>query len=94
MIYLAEAAPDAVRDRLAAVNAEYNDCMNRAAAQMATGVGKTAVMAMTVLWQAANHWENPADPRFTNRFVAVAPGIAVAEDRRGRELRRQSSLRL
>lgn len=79
LIYLAEAAPDSVRERLAAVNAECNDGMSRAAVKMATGVGKTAVMAMTVLWQAANHWENPADPRFTNRFVAVAPGITVRD---------------
>ena len=79
LIYLAEAAPAEIRERLEDVNAEYNDGMNRAAVKMATGVGKTAVMAMTVLWQTANHWENPDDERFTNRFVAVAPGITVRD---------------
>lgn len=46
---------------------------------MATGVGKTVVMAMAALWQAANHWENPADERFTNKFVAIVPGITVRD---------------
>ena len=46
---------------------------------MATGVGKTVVMAMTALWQAANHWENPADERFTNKFVAIVPCITVRD---------------
>ena len=46
---------------------------------MATGLGKTVVMAMTALWQAANHWENPADERFTNKFVAIVPGITVRD---------------
>ena len=79
LIYLAEAAPAAIRERLADINAEYNDGMDRAAVKMATGVGKTVVMAMTALWQAANHWQNPADERFTNRFVAIVPGITVRD---------------
>ena len=80
LVYLAEAAPkDTLHNFLDAVNAEYNDNMRRWAVKMATGVGKTVVMAMTVLWQAANRWEYPSDDRFTNRFVAIAPGITVRD---------------
>ena len=80
LIYLTEAAPeDPMHEFLAAVNAEYNDNIRRWAVKMATGVGKTVVMAMTVLWQAANRWEYAADERFTNRFVAITPGITVRD---------------
>ena len=65
IIYLTEAAPeDPVHEFLVAVNSEYNDNIRRWAVKMATGVGKTVVMAMTVLWQAANRWEYAADERF------------------------------
>ena len=80
LIYLTEAAPeDPIHEFLAAVNAEYNDNIRRWAIKMATGVGKTVVMAMTVLWQAANRWQYSADDRFTNRFVAITPGITVRD---------------
>lgn len=79
LIYLTEVAPADVLKRLKSINAEYNDGMRRVAVKMATGVGKTVVMAMTALWQSANHWENPDDERFTNRFVAIAPGITVRD---------------
>ena len=80
LIYLIEAVTDDDMNLfIESVNAEYNDNMPRIAVKMATGVGKTVVMAMTALWQAANHWEYPADERFTNRFVAVTPGITVRD---------------
>ena len=80
LIYLLESVTDdGMNLFLESVNAEYNDNMPRIAVKMATGVGKTVVMAMTALWQAANRWEYPADERFTNRFVAVTPGITVRD---------------
>ena len=80
LIYILEAVPDDdMNVFLESVNAEYNDNMPRTAVKMATGVGKTVVMAMTALWQAANRWEYPADERFTNRFIAVTPGITVRD---------------
>lgn len=85
LIYLSEVAPYVsgsagdILKSLNAVNSEYNDGMSRVAVKMATGVGKTVVMAMTALWQSANFWDNPADERFTNRFVAIAPGITVRD---------------
>jgi type III restriction enzyme len=54
-IYLAEVAPRTgdvwIRNDLATANAEYNDSLNRAALKMATGSGKTVVMAMLIAWQ-------------------------------------------
>ena len=80
LVYLAEAAPhDPIHDFLDAVNAEYNDNMRRCAVKMATGVGKTVVMAMTILWQVSNRWEDVSDERFTSKFVAITPGITVRD---------------
>lgn len=83
-IWLTEVAPDdpvgsAVVAELAGINAACNDGIPRICHQMATGTGKTAVMAALMLWQTANHRANPADPRFTDRFLAITPGITVRE---------------
>ena len=83
-VWLTEIAPDdaagrAIIAELDGVNAAVNDGIPRICHQMATGTGKTAVMAALMLWQTANHRANPADPRFTNRFLAITPGITVRE---------------
>ena len=83
-IWLTEAAPHtnagrSVAEELAAVNKEFNEGIPRICCQMATGTGKTAVMAALMLWQTCNHRANPDDPRFTNRFLAITPGITVRE---------------
>ncbi|MCY3615920.1 MAG: DEAD/DEAH box helicase family protein [Bacteroidetes bacterium] len=83
-IWLLEIAPDSVVGKsilreLDSINAFLNDGIMRICHQMATGTGKTAVMAATILWQTCNHVANPADSRFTNRFLAIAPGITVRE---------------
>ena len=41
---------------------------------MATGGGKTVVMAMLIAWQTLNKVQSPRDARFTNRFLVVTPG--------------------
>ena len=61
------------------INNAVNQGIPRICHQMATGTGKTAVMAAIILWQTANHLEYPKDPRFTNRFLAITPGITVKE---------------
>ena len=57
-IYLAEAAPKAgdtwIRNALAEANAEHNAGLDRIALKMATGSGKTVVMAMMIAWQTLN----------------------------------------
>jgi len=44
---------------------------------MATGSGKTIVMAMLIAWQALNKTTYPQDPRFSKHVFVVAPGLTV-----------------
>lgn len=48
-------------------------------AKMATGTGKTVVMAMLVAWQTLNHHHNPVNPNYTRSFLAVTPGLTVKD---------------
>ncbi|AKB24956.1 hypothetical protein MSMTP_1487 [Methanosarcina sp. MTP4] len=45
--------------------------------KMATGTGKTVVMAMLIAWQVLNKVANPKDTRFSKNILVVAPGITV-----------------
>lgn len=51
----------------------------RACTKLATGTGKTVVMAMIIAWQALNKITNPRDTRFSKNILVVAPGITVKE---------------
>lgn len=82
-IFLAEVAgrhgePD-FRTRLEPYNADHNDGLPRIALKMATGTGKTVVMAMLIAWHTANKAYRPRDARFTNRFLLVTPGITIRD---------------
>lgn len=82
-IYLAEVAgrhgePD-FRTRIAPENALHNDDLPRVGLKMATGTGKTVVMAMLIAWQVVNKTFSPRDARFTNRFLVVTPGITIRD---------------
>jgi len=46
---------------------------------MATGSGKTVVMAMLIAWQALNKLANPQDKRFSDTFLVVTPGITIRD---------------
>ena len=46
---------------------------------MATGSGKTVVMAMLIAWQALNKLANPQDARFSDTFLIVTPGITIRD---------------
>ena len=79
VIWLLEAGPivasaqcEAIRTRLADVNARWNADIPRLALKMATGTGKTNLMAMIGLWWAARA-EGPAD------FLAIAPNLTVRD---------------
>lgn len=67
------------RKRLEPENEAYNDGLPRLALKMATGSGKTVVMAMLLAWQTLNKVRSPRDPRFTNRFLVVTPGITIKD---------------
>jgi type III restriction enzyme len=82
-IYLAEAAQKAgdtwIRNKLGETNEEYNARLNRVGLKLATGTGKTIVMAMLIAWQALNKAANPADSRFARRFLVVTPGLTIRD---------------
>src|SRR2546422_4167209 len=49
----------------------------RLCAKMATGSGKTIVMAMTIAWHILNKVTYPQDARFSKNVFVVAPGLTV-----------------
>jgi len=49
----------------------------RRCAKMATGSGKTLVMAMVIAWNILNRVANPQDSRFSKHVLVVAPGLTV-----------------
>ncbi len=82
-IYLTEAATkygDAwIGNRLAEANAAANPGLDRIALKMATGSGKTVVMAMLIAWHALNKRANPQARDFADAFLVVAPGITIRD---------------
>ena len=49
----------------------------RLCSKMATGTGKTVVMAMTIAWQILNKVTYPQDTRFSKNVLIIAPGLTV-----------------
>jgi len=60
-------------------NEGANPLLQRLAFKMATGSGKTVVMAMLITWHALNKLANPQDPRFSDAFLVVTPGITTRD---------------
>jgi len=50
---------------------------SRLCSKMATGSGKTIVMAMLIAWQVLNKVTYPQDARFSKNIFVVAPGLTV-----------------
>ncbi len=82
-IYLSEVAGkygDAwIDNELRRFNEDANPLLFRVALKMATGSGKTVVMAMLIAWQALNKLANPQDARFSDAFLIVTPGITIRD---------------
>ena len=82
-VYLTEAAhrfgDQWMANKLREAAEEANPGLFRVAVKMATGAGKTAVMAMLVAWQALNKRANRQDARFTDAFLVVTPGITIRD---------------
>ena len=82
-IYLTEVARrlnDAwIENALREANELSNPGLPRIAFKMATGSGKTVVMAMLIAWQALNKFAQPQDSRFTDTFLIVTPGITIRD---------------
>jgi len=84
-IWLIEVAPQAGKvgesfiDHLADSNNEANPELMRLALKLATGAGKTTVMAMLIAWQTINAVRRPQSKRFTRGFLVVAPGLTIKD---------------
>ncbi len=74
LIWLTEAAP-AERAGLQ-IPGDGGDFV-RQCCKMATGSGKTIVMAMLIAWQVLNKVANPQDARFSKNVLVIAPGLTV-----------------
>jgi type III restriction enzyme len=83
VVYLTEAAEkngDAwIADWLRRQNESSNPGLNRVALKMATGSGKTVVMAMLIAWHALNKINDPKNRRFSDTFLVVTPGITIRD---------------
>ena len=84
IIWLTEVAPNskAGRDFLTYVksaNDDANPNLVRIALKLATGAGKTTVMAMLIAWQTINAVRRPNSSKFTRGFLVVTPGITIRD---------------
>ena len=68
-----------VWNHLHGANADANPELLRIALKMATGAGKTTVMAMLIAWQTVNAIRRPTSGRFTRGFLVVTPGITIRD---------------
>jgi type III restriction enzyme len=66
-------------NHLQAANAEANPELFRLAMKMATGSGKTTVMAMLIAWHAVNAVRSPNSSLFSKGFLIVTPGITIRD---------------
>lgn len=83
VIWLTEVAPRRAATRglleqIAKDNEEANPALFRVAMKMATGSGKTTVMAMLIAWQAINAARKDSKD-FSRAFLIVAPGITIKD---------------
>jgi type III restriction enzyme len=64
---------------LEAANGEANPDLLRLALKMATGSGKTTVMAMLIAWHTVNAVRSPHSSYFSRGFLIVTPGITIRD---------------
>lgn len=63
----------------ASVSSDSAQVLPRIAFKMATGTGKTVVMAMLILYHFLNRREYRNDTRFVDNFLIVTPGITIKD---------------
>jgi len=68
-----------IDNQLRRVNEDANPLVFRIAFKMATGAGKTVVMAMLIAWHTLNKLQNAQDARFGDAFLIVTPGITIRD---------------
>lgn len=84
-IWLTEVAPKTGKTgkeflkHIANVNNDANPELIRIALKLATGAGKTTVMAMLIAWQTINAVRRPTSKYFTRGFLVVTPGLTIKD---------------
>jgi type III restriction enzyme len=83
-IWLTEVAPTIARGKgflelLKNANNDANPELARLALKLATGAGKTTVMAMLIAWQTINAVRRPGTKKFTRGFLVVTPGLTIKD---------------
>jgi len=83
-IWLTEVAPNSKAgkgflEHLANANNDANPGLTRLALKLATGAGKTTVMAMLIAWQTINTVRRPNSKKFTRGFLVVTPGLTIKD---------------
>ena len=84
-IWLMEVAPKSGKtgqkflEHLTGANEMSNPEITRLALKLATGAGKTTVMAMLIAWQTINAVRRPTSKNFTRGFLIVTPGITIKD---------------
>ena len=84
LIWLNEVAPKttegkAILQEIKEANQEANPQLFRIAAKMATGAGKTTVMAMLIAYHAINKARKPTSKLYAEHFLIVTPGITIKD---------------
>lgn len=85
IIWLTEVAPQSGKisqdflEYLDAANRDAGSDLMRLALKLATGAGKTTVMAMIIAWQTINAVRRPGSKRFSRGFLIVTPGITIRD---------------
>ena len=67
------------QDMKTGLNIPQDEALNRICCKMATGTGKTIVMAMTITWQILNKAIYPRDARFSKNVFIVTPNLTVRD---------------
>jgi type III restriction enzyme len=84
VIWLTEVAPvlssaKSLLEHLKLANKDSNPGLERLALKLATGAGKTTVMAMLIAWQTLNAVRRPGTKTFTRGFLVVTPGLTIRD---------------
>ncbi|MEI6847791.1 MAG: DEAD/DEAH box helicase family protein [Chlorobiaceae bacterium] len=85
VIWLTEVAPNTGKagnrflEHLENANHNANPEIMRLALKLATGAGKTTVMAMLIAWQAVNAARRKQSKKFTRGFLIVTPGLTIRD---------------
>ena len=84
VIWLAEVSSrnrqhERIRKHLVGANEQANPELFRTALKMATGAGKTTVMAMLIAWHTLNAARSPGSKLYSRGFLIVTPGITIKD---------------